>query len=508
VTSEDERVLVLAPLGRDAELAEAMLGEAGLRAQRCADIAELSRAVGEGAGCALLTEESLTPAAVEALSAALSHQPPWSDFPLVVFGATPGKRANDALRALGNVNLLERPARRRTVIAAVQAALRARRRQYEGRRAIEQRDQFLAMLGHELRNPLGPILFAAELMARKNEPESLAKHRAIIERQARHLARLVDDLLDVSRVTSGKVVLQRSSVDFRALIERAIQAIEPAMRARAQLLSATYTRLPIVVHGDQVRLEQVVNNLLTNACKYTPVGGQISVALEFDAGQAVLSVRDTGMGIEPHMLEMIFELFAQAPRGLDRSQGGMGLGLTLVRSLVTLHGGTVTAESAGAGQGARFVVRLPARAQLLSVPAPRAEPHPSQRLRVVIIDDNADLRETLQAVLESHGHQVATAEDGPTGLQRILAERPDVAIVDVGLPGMSGYEIAAQVRQVMGDGLWLVAMTGYGQPEDRAHAQQAGFDVHLTKPVSGASIIAVLPKTTEKDTKSRRADGS
>jgi signal transduction histidine kinase/CheY-like chemotaxis protein len=496
IERDEERVLILAPVGRDAELAVDVLRRAGLIAYACDDVAELQRCIADGAGCALVTEETLTPATVTALAAQLAHQPPWSDFPLIAFSSSTRARtsSSEALRSLGNVTILERPVRLRNLITAVQAALRARRRQYEARRAIQQRDQFLAMLGHELRNPLGPILFAAELMKRDADPASLAKHRTIIERQGRHMARLVDDLLDVSRVTSGKVLLQRDSIDLRALVERCVQAMEPTLHARDQRLTASYGRVPILVDGDAVRLEQIVNNLLTNASKYTPRGGHACVELDFIGGHAILSVRDSGIGIEASMLESIFDLFAQAPGGIDRSQGGLGLGLTLVRSLVTLHGGTVWAESAGSGKGSRFVVRLPAKVQLISLPPSTAcAGAAGPAMRIVIVDDNADLRETLQALLECHGHAVATADDGTGGLELIVSERPDVAIVDVGLPAMNGYEVADRVRAALGDSVALIAMTGYGQPEDRERAFAAGFDVHLTKPVAADALMNALP---------------
>ncbi|MCU1278181.1 MAG: histidine kinase [bacterium] len=506
--ADDERILVLAPLGRDAELAVDVLTKAGLHAVSCRDVADLQRRIADGAGCALVTEETLTVATVTALSEQLAEQPPWSDFPLIAFSAARARaNGSQAVRSLGNVTILERPVRLRGLIAAVHAALRARRRQYEAKRAIEQRDQFLAMLGHELRNPLGPILFAAELLKREHDPAAIAKQRAIIERQGRHMARLVDDLLDVSRVTSGKVILQRESVDLRALVERCVQAMEPTFAAREQSLTASYGRAPIFVDGDVVRLEQIVSNLLTNASKYTPRRGRASVELELVAGEALLRVRDSGIGIDPSMLEPIFDLFTQAPSGLDRSQGGLGLGLTLVRSLVTLHGGTVTAESEGSGHGSSFIVRLPSRVQLVSLPATAVRDDvcgAGPGLRIVIVDDNADLRETLQSLLESCGHDVTTAEDGRSGLRRILAEKPEAAIVDIGLPSMNGYEVATQVRAALGDSIVLVAMTGYGQPEDRASALAAGFDVHLTKPVAADALFGALTRAAADDGKQHR----
>ena len=516
-TAEDEGVLILAPIGRDATLAAEVLGRAAITGRPCRDMAELCCGIQSGAGCALVTEETLTPSALQTIAAQLAEQSPWSDFPLILFSAGNSGRHLGAqgLHLLGNVTILQRPVSLRTMLSAVQSALRVRRRQYAARRAIEQRDQFLAMLGHELRNPLGTILLSSEMMKQPPDADFVSRQRQVIERQALYLSRLVDDLLDVSRFTTGKVVLQRRPLDINAVVTSSGQAVAELVKTRSQSLSLVPSARPIVVDGDAVRLEQILTNLLTNAAKYTPIGGKIVVTVEEERGEAVIRVRDTGEGIDASMLETIFELFAQAPATLGRAQGGLGLGLALVRNLATMHGGTVSAASPGLGQGSTFTVRLPAQAAVpetlpVALPAPAAVPEspPVARptpagekptaapgktpLRIVVVDDNDDLRDMLQMVLRASGHRVDAAMDGHSGVAKILADRPDVALVDVGLPGIDGYEVARQVRQVLGNQLLLIALTGYGQPEHRARTREAGFDVHLTKPVATATLRNVL----------------
>jgi signal transduction histidine kinase len=473
-----------------------MLIDAGIEALVCSDFDELMRRVEEPIGAVLLTEDTLTEPHVIRLSRLLGGQPPWSDLPILVFAAT-RIRANTAerLTSLGNVTFVDRPVQRRTMIAAVRAALRSRRRQYEGRSAIEARDQFLAMLGHELRNPLSVILLATQLVNRRGTPdEHTGKQVGLIERQVRNLGRLVDDLLDVSRVTSGKVVLKREPVDIVALVERCVHALDPLARAHGLRVTFDAPAARPSVDGDAVRLEQVTTNLLANAIKYTPRDGRIRVAVEQQADGVVIRVRDTGVGIAADQLQKIFDVFVQAATALDRSSGGLGLGLSVVRGLVEMHGGTVSAASAGPGLGSEFVVQLPVMAAAATSPAPAApQPRPGEvRRKVVVVEDNGDIREMLQEVLTASGHDVVTACDGPGGLSRLLAARPDVALVDIGLPGFDGYHLARAVRDQAGAGIFLVAMTGYGQPEDRARAIAAGFDEHLTKPVDLQRLEQVL----------------
>jgi len=491
---------VLAPLGRDAALATSCLTAAGIEAEAVEGIAELRERIQAGVGAVLITEEVLTVDVVRSLALLTRAQPPWSDLPLIVFSCSgvrgvPSRLAGH-LQDLGNVWFVDRPVQRRTLVAAVRSALRARQRQYEARRAIDAREEFLAMLGHELRNPLAAIRLATDLLERREKNEaSTSKYAASVKRQTNHLRRLVDDLLDVARVTSGKVSLQRQRVELSGLVRRSVETHRALAESHSLSLTFFDEGVETVVDGDEVRLDQVVSNLITNAVKYTPPGGRIDVRVGQRAGEAILGVSDTGIGIPPDHLRSIFDMFAQVPTSLDRASGGLGLGLTLVRSLVELQGGSVSADSDGKGRGSVFTVRLPlargAQASAGDAPPgpPSAQATPD---RVVIIDDNDEIRTMLVEALELDGYAVEQAADGREGLTRILSARPNAALIDIGLPGLDGYEVARRARDVLGDSLVLVAMSGYGQAEDRARAARAGFDTHLTKPASVAEIQAAL----------------
>ncbi len=492
MSDDSDLVLVCAVRGRDGELAAQLLNRHGLRAAEVQSIDAMIPRIAE-VGAAVITAESLTRHTRAALGKALAQQPPWSDFPIVLFAPRGADRAEEALEAvslLGNLTILERPVHSGTLVSAVVAALRGRRRQYEAREAIHRRDQFLAMLGHELRNPLASIMLALETLPPAHGGGS--KQLAIIERQAHHLHRLVDDLLDVARVTSGKVRLQTAPVDLHDVVQRCANSAELAASARHIKLRTDLTRERLCVDGDLVRLEEVFNNLLSNALKYSPDGASVEIVTRREGGECVVIVRDTGIGIRPDMLERVFELFAQVDATIDRSQGGLGIGLTLVRALVDLHGGSIHAHSDGLGRGSTFTVRFPA----LEQPMPAAEPAGAfavpRQLRVVLVDDNLDVLEMTKELLETLGCTVVTAPDGPSGLAQLLADSPDIAFVDIGLPGIDGYEIARRVRDRSRTSPTLVAMTGYGQPEDRQRALAAGFDHHLTKPVTASALKRAL----------------
>lgn len=492
-----ERVLVLVRGPRNAQVTCDLLVRAGFEALKCANLAELAERVEEGAGAALLEEEAVTTGpGLESMVKRLRDQPPWSDFPIVVFSASADaskEGESDLARLFGNVTFLDRPVHTRSMLASMHAAIRSRRRQYEARRAIEARDTFLAMLGHELRNPLGAIRLALAMLEKKGTGAPVPKEMAIVERQARHLTRLVDDLLDVARVTQGKVTLERERLNLVEVARSAFEAQEA--RARGQGLSYAFEapRSMVWVDGDRQRLEQVFANLIANAIKYTPRGGTIRVSVAREDEEAVVRVKDTGLGIPPGMISRLFEAFAQADRTLDRTEGGIGLGLALVRSLVQLHGGTAEGASDGPNRGSTFTVRLPAAKQAVA-PAATAngtQQETSPAMRVLVVEDSVDNRELLAELLKQEGHQVSCAEDGPGGLQTLLALVPDIAFIDLGLPGFDGLELARRAR-ANGLQMTLVAVTGYGQPEDRVHALDAGFDDHLTKPVDDADLRRVM----------------
>ena len=507
----ESRVLILAPTGRDALLTSQILGDVGLPCRACADEDDLCREIGEGAAVAILAEEALHPWTVNSLLNALGRQGPWSDLPLIVF--TRGERSSEsileALGPLGNATILERPVRVSTLVSAVKAGLRARRRQYEVRdlllrqaEADRRKDEFLAMLGHELRNPLAAIRNALWLLdetASGGEVE--ARQRDVIDRQTHHLVRMVDDLLDVSRVTRGKISLQHQAVNLGELVQRCLTELGMRRLAEAHELTLDLRTGPVCVEGDPVRLEQVVCNLLHNAIKYTPRGGSVSVSATEETGRAVVRVRDTGLGISADMLGKIFEPFTQVESSRKRSEGGLGLGLPLVRSLVELHGGTVEARSRGRGLGSEFVVRLPLHplGAEAAASSPAEKPFESRSaadpafLRILVVEDNHDGRESLRDLLELWGHEVETAANGPDGVDAALTSLPDVALIDIGLPGLDGNEVAQRIRAVLdGDTMVLIAMTGYGQPEDRRRALQAGFDAYLVKPVDPDELSRTL----------------
>jgi len=371
-------------------------------------------------------------------------------------------------------------------------ALRAATRRAEA--ANRAKDEFLALLGHELRNPLAPILTALHLM-RLRHGDLMMKERAVIERQVQHMVRLVDDLLDVSRITRGKVELKQAPVELAAVVDDALELAGPLLDKRGHRLTVTVPRDGLCVCADAHRLTQAIANLLSNAARYTDPGGSIAVTASADDGWAVLAVRDSGAGIAPELLPRIFDMFVQGQRPSDRPDGGLGLGLAIVRSLVELHGGTVSAASGGPGQGSVFELRLPLAAAAVSGerdPPASAGP-PVACHRVLVVDDNRDAAELLADALAADGHVTRVAFDGPEAL-RVAAEFcPELAVLDIGLPVMDGFELGGRLRELPGlAGLKLVALTGYGQPVDRARAHAAGFDEHLTKPVELAQLEAAV----------------
>jgi CheY-like chemotaxis protein/nitrogen-specific signal transduction histidine kinase len=358
--------------------------------------------------------------------------------------------------------------------------------------ASRAKDQFMAMLGHELRNPLSPIVTAVSLM-RLHGVES--KEQEIIERQVGHLTRLVDDLLDISRITRGAIELKKERIELSQLVERAVETVLPMIEQRKQRLTVEVPR-GIVLRADPDRFVQIISNLLTNASKYSQPEARIEVRGERKGERVRLAVKDEGIGIAPDMVERIFELFVQQAQSIERSKGGLGLGLAIVKSLVQLHGGTVSAKSAGLGRGSEFVVemdvaprptqRSESRARALTR-LPRAEPR-----KILVVDDNDDLANTLARALVALGHQVEVAYDGPTALQTAARFEPDIALLDIGLPVMDGYELARRLREEQQRAMHLIAVTGYGQQRDREMAEAAGFERHLVKPVDLANLQRVV----------------
>ena len=672
-----ERVLVLAPTLADAALTRTLLAEAGLGCHLCPDLMRLCHEFDGGAGAILLTEEVLVDGESDCLVDLLRSQPPWSDVPILLLTSSGADSpvAAWALDLLGNVTVLERPVRVTTLISALRAALRARRRQYELRSQVEalrtqgerlrllwetasvlltteqpdammrglfvkiaphfgldayfnfmvdearnalrlvscigisdedarqitqleygqaicgtvalrrqpitatylqqsvepttqlvksfglrvyacnplmagdrllgtlsfasrtrdyfdaeeleflrtvchyvayanerlrlirqlqeedgKKDEFLATLAHELRNPLAPIRNAAQYIRLKGPPDlDLQNARDIIDRQVQQMTRLVDDLLDISRITRGKIVLQRERVSVGQILADAVEASRPLIDQAGHQLTITLPRELIFVDGDPARLAQIFGNLLTNAAKYTDRGGNIWVTAERQGSDILVSVRDTGIGISAEHLPRLFDMFSQVSPALERSQGGLGIGLALVRSLVEMHGGRVEARSAGLGQGSEFLVRLPRVCDPPRKPATVVgnslgqENGHAPQFRILVADDNVDSAQSLAMMLSIMGHEVRTAHDGLGAVELAAEFRPDVFLLDIGMPKLNGYEAARQIRQQpWGEKALLAALTGWGQEDDRRRAIEAGFDHHFTKPIDPAALEFLL----------------
>jgi signal transduction histidine kinase/CheY-like chemotaxis protein len=508
------RALIVTPNPVDAELALGFLAENAIPAGAYESIAQLNGELPADAGCIVLVEEALDDADLHGLRELLELQPAWSDLPLVlVAGAGRSALVARAFPEAGNVTLLERPLNPLTLVSAVQAGLRARVRQLEVRdllqkreEALRQRDDFLAMLAHELRNPLAPMRYAISLLKTLQTDEPLvAKTRDMLERQVSHMTRIVDDLLDVARLERGKVTLRRERFDLNGAVSAALEACLPAVRARSHEASLRLAEAPLFVNADPVRVDQLLTNLIVNASKFTPHGGRIELGTRREGDAALVSVRDNGIGIRPEMLEAVFTPFTQDGQTLARSAGGLGIGLSIARAIAQLHGGSLRARSDGPDRGAVFEASFPLSSE---APVPDARPQPVpdarrqalceqalRRRRVLVVEDNADIRESLRLLLGLWGHEVLLAETGGEGLELALQKKPDIALIDIGLPGLDGYEVARRIREQAAGrpaGMRLVAMTGYGQPADRARTAQAGFDEHLLKPVDADTLRRLL----------------
>jgi signal transduction histidine kinase len=500
-TARDLRFLILGPTVKDAEITADLLRGAGIETETFSGLNDLVAALAEGAAAVMVPEEALSGAQKLPLSAALAQQPPWSDLPILIL-TRPGAdsaEATEAWRTLGNVTLLERPTRVSTLLSAAQTAVRARARQFQIRGHLAERlrneqalrsadrrkDEFLATLGHELRNPLAPILNSLEILKLSGAAsEGGAAHAcAVMERQVSHLNRLVDDLLEVSRITRGVIEVKKEAQDLTAIVKAAVDTSRPicdGMRHELRLLAPPD---PVFVAGDAMRLTQVFSNLLNNAAKYTNHGGHITVTIDHAGDQAVVSVKDDGIGIAPGLLSSVFDMFMQVDRSTRRAQGGLGIGLTLVKSLVGMHGGKVEARSDGPGLGSEFIVRLPLIKATAAQPEATRQVQPLPARRILIVDDSRDGGESLSVLLRVLGADVSLVHSGRAALQAVESFRPDVVLLDIGMPGMDGYEVARRIRaNSVNRGIMLIALTGWGQDEDRQRSAAAGFNHHLVKP--------------------------
>lgn len=492
----DRRILIYVSTAQDGVLATRVLGAAAIAAQVCNSLAELLQEMARGCGALLLAEECIPGAALHPLKAYVHAQPPWSDLPVLVLTAR-GSDSLDAQRAyesLGNVTLIERPVRTIGLISAARSALRARERQYQVRLADQRKDEFLATLAHELRNPLAPIRTTMSIIARQQPSPDIERLVGIVERQVTHLTRLVDDLLDVARITTGKVVLQKERTTVRAVLTHVLEICSHTIAEKRHVLEVHQPMEDCVIEADHARVVQSFANLLGNAAKFTPTGGHIQVSAEVQGDQLRFAVRDSGRGMSPQAIARIFELFAQAPSP-DEPASGLGIGLHLARRFAEMHGGSIEAHSAGPEQGSEFVVVMPVvlPQELASAPvaAPASAAAHGDARKILVVDDNADAAVTLQALLEIEGYAAAIAYDGREAVAAVQEDPPDVVLMDIGMPRMDGYQAARLIR-AQGSAARLIALTGWGQELDRQRAEDAGFDMHFVKPVDLHKLLGYL----------------
>lgn len=524
------RILIVAPVGRDAEAIVELLESQGHVARVCAGLSEAGAEVEAGAGALLITEESLQPEQIAALLPTLNGQPAWSELPVIILtavGERGAERFDRIAAAAGGITLLERPLGAGTLLRSIEVALLSRRRQYQVRDLLEaqwvretalrdseerlrlaiaalrdadqRKDIFLATLSHELRNPLAPIRTAAEILASPQlTPMQLRWAQSAIQRQAAHMTSLLDDLLELTRITQGKLQLRKQACSIQSIVEAAVETARPLLeKKRHELRIRMPGDIPRLV-ADPVRLAQAISNLLTNAAKYTDAGGRIEVSARLDERLTIV-VQDNGIGIPAEQREGLFTMFSQIRSAIGRSEGGLGVGLALVRGLVELHGGTVEAQSDGAGKGSRFIISLPFES------GPESEQHVQEeptvistgQLRVLIADDNRDAADSLSILLSMDGYEVRTVYGGQAAISAIEMFRPDVALLDIGMPEVDGYVAAQVIRQQRGGrDTYLIAITGWGQQEDKRRALEAGFAAHVTKPVDPNLLRGLLRRVT------------
>jgi len=509
----ERRILLLAPTLKDATLTCEILQQEDIDCEICDDMPTLCHHLDVGAGALLVPEEAIGPLRPLALLAFLARQPPWSDLPILVL-ARPGADSAavaQAMDLLGNVIVVERPTRISALISAVRTALRARQRQYQIREHLAERirseealregdrrkDEFLAILAHELRNPLAPIRNSVHILRATSGTNPTVRNIAeMMERQVNQMIRLVDDLLEISRITRGKIDLKLEGVELSDVVESAVETCRPAIEARGHRFSVKLPPGSTLIEGDPVRLAQVFTNLLNNAAKYTDPGGRIELVGRRDNGFAVVEVTDTGRGIPEEMLHRIFDLFTQIDVSQGRYPGGLGIGLTLAKTLVESHGGSIEAKSEGAGRGSRFIVRLPVT-QTARPAVPSTRPLVAAGAlaarRILVVDDNRDAADSLAIVLGLLGAEVRTAYDGRSGIEIVQSWLPAIVFLDIGMAGTDGYEVARRIRaRPELEDVRLIALTGWGQEKDRQNSKAAGFDYHLTKPVDLAALQLLL----------------
>lgn len=533
-TADEMRIVVLPPTHADGQAIEKLLMQAGTAVTIVSDMDEVCEVLPTGTGTLILSEEALL-ADSAALLLALSVQPVWSDLPVIILSRSGRESAVLAgiLPLMGSVSVVERPMRTSTLLSLVRSSLRARERQYmlrsflqerdrllesersaraEAERAGRMKDEFLATLSHELRTPLNAVLGWSKLLRKdRGLTEDVANGLTIIERNARSQAQIIGDLLDMSRIISGKVRLDVTAVDLGALIEATIETVRPTAEAKQIELSHAQTldARPSIVSGDPDRLQQILWNLLSNAVKFTPEGGRVLVSLSQVGARFEVTIADDGEGIAPEMMPHIFDRFRQADASSARRHGGLGLGLSIVRQLVELHGGTISAHSDGAGTGSTFRIGLPVRdgvsrpAALLDYMLVPRDPAAGkdelghvdlQGLRVLVVDDEPDARALVERLLQDCHASVLTAASADEALEVLTSESPHVLVSDIGMPGTDGYTLARRIRALdtANASIPAIALTAYVRSEDRAMALEAGFQGHLAKPVEAVELVRMV----------------
>jgi signal transduction histidine kinase/ActR/RegA family two-component response regulator len=513
----ERRVLVLMPTGRDAELVCGTLGKSGIYAETCADVRELEEEAWKGAGAVLVAEEALHDGKLERLIKSVNRQPVWSDLPFVLFAGS-GPSAEALLTTLGsrlNATIVERPIRITMLVSAVHGALRAREKQYQTRDLLNQleesdrqKDLFLATLSHELRTPLNSVLGWIRLLKQEDEHQIDKKHALeVIERNAKAQAEMVSDILFVSRVITGKLTLKMEPVDLISVIEETVDVVRPSIEAKNINLDVSFEPGIDQIKGDADRLQQVFWNLLSNAIKFTPVGGDIHIRARGDGRNVKIEICDSGKGIKEEFLPFVFERFRQSDNSYTREVGGLGLGLAIVRHLVELHGGTVSASSDGENCGAAFTVSLPA----VSAAHPAAPAKPDEinethknedeklldKIHLLIVEDDTDSREMLKIMFSHYDMRITAVASAAEGFDAVRETRPDILISDVGLPGEDGYSLIQKVRGLtaeQGGQLPAIALTGYASLQDRRRALEAGYQEHLSKPVDIDALLELVKK--------------
>ena len=497
----EQRILIYAPAGQDAVLAGTVLAGSAIASHACRSPGELAEQLALGAGGVLTVEEALHAGVYSVLDAYARQQPDWSDLPIILLthAGLDSLPLRQAIATLGNLTLLERPVHILTLITSAHAMLRARQRQYQVRETQRRKDEFLASLGHGLRNPLAPIKSSVALLKHLfPASEQVGKVSDVIERQVTHLTRLVDDLLDVARITSGKVLLQRKEFKLQQVLEHVIELCQPAASSRHIRITVDLPPHAVTLHVDYARVVQIFANIVSNAVKFTPDGGLIHISARLAQGQLQVMIEDNGIGIDADTIARIFSMFEQGRTLAGEMTSGLGIGLSLARQFAEMHGGSIEAYSDGPGRGSRFIVTLPASAVGLPSATPPAAGSDTpagagQPVQVLVVDDNRDAADSLQSLFQLDGYAAKVAYGGAQALAAVDRVWPQLVVMDLGMPDMDGYEAARQIRQrAQGRDVLMIALTGWGQGEARARTEQAGFDHHLTKPVDFDAIAVLL----------------